>query len=201
MKSVTAKLHVSLKLSHAAFDCRLQGFLTVPQFAISRSNNISLFTRINSGFRPPKSNDCLIYTEYASRERTSGDVCLVKSQGSYMGLTLKIKSYFVVSITIPILVTVKMFISLIQVDQTYQPWHKRRSLPPYHPDLATSNILPNNKVNRNYNGQCSEKELFTTYSWQVRQINPSIHTTTTSSSEWTQEKLGSWMSPSPWCIA
>jgi len=118
---VTAKLHVSLNLSHAAFVCRLQGFLTVPRYAISRSDVVCLFTRINSGLRPPKSHDCLIYTGYASRERTSGDVCLKKSKGSYMKLTLKIESYCIVSITIPILVTVKTLILLIHVDQTYQP--------------------------------------------------------------------------------
>jgi len=121
MEKVTAKLDISLKLNHAAFDCRLQGFPTIPQFAISRSDVVCLFTRINRGLRQPKSRDCLIYTAYASRERTSGDVCLKKSQGSYMKRTIKIKSYCIVSITIPILVMVKMLILLIQVDQTYQP--------------------------------------------------------------------------------
>jgi len=57
-----------------------------------------------------------MYTGYASQERTSGDVSLKKSQGSYMKLRLKIESHCIVSVTIPILVTVKMVILLIQVD-------------------------------------------------------------------------------------
>jgi len=46
----------------------------------------------------------------------------------------------------------------VQVDQAYQPWHQRHSLPPCGPYLATSNILRINKVNTKYNGLCSEKE-------------------------------------------
>jgi len=170
-------LNDTIKLNHAAFDCRLQGFLTVPRFAISRSDVVCLFTRINSRFGPPKSQHCLISTGYALWERMSGNVCLKKSQGSYMELMLKIKSYCIVSITIPILVTIKTLILPIQVDQMYQPCHKRHCLPPYRPDLATSNVSPNNKGNTNYNGQCSEKDLFTTSSWQVRQIDEPILTT------------------------
>jgi len=146
MKYVTAMLHISLNLSHAAFQCRLQGFLTVPRYAISWSDVVCLSHGIKSGLRPLKSHHCLIYTGCSSRERTSCNVCLKKSQGSYKKLTLKIESYCIVSITIPFLVTVKTLILLIHVDQTYQPWHKRRSLPPYCPDLATSNISPNNIV-------------------------------------------------------
>jgi hypothetical protein len=55
----------------------------------------------------------------------------------------------------------------VQEDPTYQPQHKRHSLPPYCPYLATFNFSPNNKVNAKYNGQCSEKELFTTLSRQM----------------------------------
>jgi hypothetical protein len=152
MKLVTAKLHVSLKLNHVAFDSRLQGFLTILQYAITRSNVVCLFTKMNWGLLPPKSHDCLIYTEFASQERPSVSVCLKKSQGFYKKLTLKIKSYCIVSKTIPIVVTVKMLILFIQVDQMYPHWHEERSLPPYCPDLAISNISPNNKVNTNYNG-------------------------------------------------
>ena len=50
----------------------------------------------------------------------------------------------------------------VLIDQTYQPWHTRRSFPPCGPNLATSNISPNNKVNTSFNGQCSKKEPFTT---------------------------------------
>ena len=160
-------MHIPLKLNHAAIDCRLQGFLTVPQFAISWSDVVCLSTRIVRGLWPPKSHDCLIYTGYSSRKRRPGDVCLQKLKRSYMKPMLKIELYCIVSPTIPILVTVKMLTLLIQFEQTYQPWHKRRSLPSYCPDLAISNILPNHKVNTNNNSQCSEKELFTTSCWQI----------------------------------
>jgi len=50
--------------------------------------------------------------------------------------------------------------------------------------------LPNNKVNRRYNGQCSEKEPFTTSGWQLWQIYNAIHWTM-SSRERRQEQLGS----------
>jgi len=82
----------------------------------------------------------------------------------------------------------------------YQPWHKRCSLPPYCPYLATSNISPNNKVNANYNGQCCEKELFTTTGGQPWHFNQAVHPTT-SSNEWRQERLGSRESPNPWVFA
>jgi hypothetical protein len=35
----------------------------------------------------------------------------------------------------------------VRIDERYQPWNKRRSLPPCGLCLATSNISPNNKVN------------------------------------------------------
>jgi len=98
-----------------------------------------------------------------------------------MKLTLPIESYCIGNITILILVKVKTLILLIQVDQMYQHCHKRHSLPPYRPDLARSNISLNMKVNANYNGQCFEKEHFTTSSRQVRQINQPIQVTTSSS--------------------
>jgi len=131
------------------------------------------------------------------------DVCWCwsqQSQGSYMTLRLKIDSYCIVSISIPIVVTVKTLILLIQVDQTYQCWYKRHSSPPYRPDLATSYISPKIKVNTNHNGQCSKNGHFTASSRQLRQIDPLIHMTMPSNG-WTQQRLGSWTSPSPRCIA
>jgi hypothetical protein len=79
MEYVTTKLHFSLELDHAALDCRLQGFLPVPRFAISQSDVVCLFTRIKRGLWPPKSHDCLIYTCCAMQDRTSGQVGLKKS--------------------------------------------------------------------------------------------------------------------------
>jgi len=46
----------------------------------------------------------------------------------------------------------KRWFCFVPIDQTYQPWHRRRSLPPCGPVLATFNISPHNKVNRRYNG-------------------------------------------------
>jgi len=79
---------------------------------------------------------------------------------------------------------------VVQDELTYQPWHTRRSLPPYCPYLATSNISPKYKVNANYNGQYSEEELFATFRGQIWEINKVVHPTS-SSSAWMQEWLGS----------
>jgi len=81
----------------------------------------------------------------------------------------------------------------------YQPGHKRHSLHPYCPHLATSNISPNNKVNANYNGQGSEKGLFASSGGQIWQIDKEVYQTT-SSSEWWQERLGGRQSLSPCSI-
>jgi len=72
----------------------------------------------------------------------------------------------------------KRWFCFVQIDQTYQPWHKRCSLPQCGEYLATSNISPNNKVNRRYNGQCSKKEPFATSGGQIQQIDKTFHKTT-----------------------
>jgi len=77
----------------------------------------------------------------------------------------------------------------VQVDQTYQPWHQRHSLPPCGPYLATSNILRKNNVDTRYNGRCSESELFSAPGGQIQQIDQAIYTPT-STSEWRQVWLG-----------
>jgi hypothetical protein len=61
-------------------------------------------------------------------------------------------------------------------------------------------MLPNNKVHENYNGRCSETELFATSGGQIWPINKAVNPTT-SSSEWRQEQLGGRENPSPWSIA
>jgi len=68
----------------------------------------------------------------------------------------------------------------VWVDQTYEPWHKWLSLHPCGPYLASSNISPNDKVNTRYNGQCSEKELFSTSGGQICQIDKAVHTSMSS---------------------
>ena len=73
-------------------------------------------------------------------------------------------------------------------------------MPPYCPCLATSNISPNNKVNTNFNGQCSEREQYATFGRHIWHIDPKVHTQT-SSSKWRQQRLGSRQSLSPWGIA
>jgi hypothetical protein len=114
-------LHISLQLRHAAFNCRLQRFLSVPQFATGWSDVVCLLTRVDYHLQPPKSHHCLIFQWNASQEWTSGEVCLKNSQGFEMKLTLKIESYNIVGITIPTLVTIKTLIVLIHLDQPFQP--------------------------------------------------------------------------------
>jgi len=46
---------VMLTMNPAEYGCNLQGFPTAPQLAISRSDVVSLVTRINCGVRPPES--------------------------------------------------------------------------------------------------------------------------------------------------
>jgi len=74
----------------------------------------------------------------------------------------------------------------VQVNQAYQPRHKRCSLPPYSPNLATSNISPINKANTKYNGQSSEKKLFTTFGRKIWPIDEALHMPN-SCSQWRQD--------------
>jgi len=71
----------------------------------------------------------------------------------------------------------------VPVNQAYQPWYKRRSLPPYGPYLATSIISLINKVSTKYHGQCSEKEPFAISHRQCWQLDKPIHMMR-SSTEW-----------------
>jgi len=88
----------------------------------------------------------------------------------------------------------------VQVDQVYQPWLNRCSMPPCGVYLATSNISPINKVNTKYNGQSSEKEPFATSNRQICQIDKSIHTIT-SSAESSEDWHGGGNGPSIRSIA
>ena len=88
----------------------------------------------------------------------------------------------------------------VQVNQTYEPWHKWLSLPPCGSYLATSNISPNNKVNTWYNGQCSKQEHSSSSGWQIQQMDNAIHSPR-SSSEWRPERLGGRKGPSVGLIA
>jgi len=88
----------------------------------------------------------------------------------------------------------------VQVDEAFQPRHKRHSLPLCGPYLATSNILSINKVNTKYNGQCSKNEPFAMTGRQILQIDHAFRTAT-SSSEWWKELPGNRKSPSSWSVA
>ena len=94
----------------------------------------------------------------------------------------------------------KRFFCIVLIDETYQPWHKRLSMPPCGPYLATSNISPNNKVNTRYNGLCSVKESFATSGRQIWQIDKALNTTT-ASRKWWQEWLAGRKCPSIGSIA
>jgi len=82
----------------------------------------------------------------------------------------------------------------------HQPWFKRCSLPPYCPYLATFNISPKNKGNKNSNNEWSEKERFVYSGRQIRTIDTAFHMMT-SSSVWMNDRLGSRKSPSPRGVA
>jgi len=65
-----------IKMNPSEYGCKLQGFPTAPQFAISRSDVACLISGINCGVRPPKLPNWWILIGCNSSERTSADVCL-----------------------------------------------------------------------------------------------------------------------------
>ena len=96
-----------LKMNPAAYGRKLQGFPIAPRCPISRSNVVCLGTRINCVVPQPKSHDSQKLIGHCTRERMSADVCLKESRGYPMKLTLAMKSWCMVSLTIPILLIVK----------------------------------------------------------------------------------------------
>jgi len=76
MEYIAANMIVMIKMNPTEYGCKLQGFPTAPQFAISRSDVACLITGISCGVRPPKWPNCWILIECSSSERTSADVCL-----------------------------------------------------------------------------------------------------------------------------
>jgi len=60
--------------------------------------------------------------------------------------------------------------------------------------------LPNDKVNTRFNGQCSEKEPFTSSGRQIWQIDKAFHPTMSSGEE-RQESLVGRKGPNVWSIA
>ena len=92
MAWVTANVLTLHKMNPVAHSWPLHRLPTVLRFAPIQSVVVCLFTGMNRGERPPKSCVCDIQTVHSSIERTSADVCLKKSLGSYMQQTLKIMS-------------------------------------------------------------------------------------------------------------
>jgi hypothetical protein len=76
MEYVAANIIVMLKMNPTQYGCKLQGFPTAPQFAISRSDVVGLLPGINCGVRPLESRNCSILIACSLRDRTSADVCL-----------------------------------------------------------------------------------------------------------------------------
>jgi hypothetical protein len=100
-------MFVILKMNHAVPNCKPQAFSPALRCAISQSDVVYLLTGINRGVRQPRSHDFKLYVGHCSRERTSADVCLKSFPGSYMKLTLTMKSCCMVGLTSPVLLTVK----------------------------------------------------------------------------------------------
>jgi len=197
VECVTANLHVLHKLNPAAYSCWLHRNLTVLRFAPSRFDVVYLFTGINHREWPPK---CLVWgieTVHSLTERTSADLCLELFYGTFMKQTLNDGW---LALLFPIQWRSKHRFCVVQVDDADHPRHKRGRLPPCHPYLATSNISSINKVNTEYNGQCSEKELFAIASRHIWQIDK-VHHTTTSSCEWRQQGLQRRQGPRSWSVA
>jgi len=171
MEWVTANLHVLVKINPTEYSSKLLGFPTVPWFAVCWSDLLCLFTETNRGERQLKYHDCKILSGNTSMDRTSGDVSKKTSHGPYTEEMLQIKSSCMVSITIPSGVMAKHRLCYVQVDQMYQSWHKRCSLPPCSWYLEMFNILPNNKFNTKYHVLHSKTEPLATTGGYIRQIN------------------------------
>jgi len=107
MESVPAKIILILRMNPAAYGWKLQWFPTAPWFAISRSDVICLIRGIYCGVRQPNLHDCHIWIGHCMREWMSADFCVKESQGYSMKVTLAIMSGCIVSLTIPIVLTVK----------------------------------------------------------------------------------------------
>jgi len=71
----------------------------------------------------------------------------------------------------------KRWFCFVQIDQTSQPWHKRRRFPPCGPNHVKSNISPTYNLTTGYNDQYSENKLFSTSGGQLRPIYEVIHVT------------------------
>jgi len=97
---------VILKMNPAEYGCKLQGYSTAPRFALSLSDVVCLSPGINCSVLQPELQDCQIFIAPCLRERMSADVWLKWSQQYYMKLMLTIKSGCMVSLTIPVLLTV-----------------------------------------------------------------------------------------------
>jgi hypothetical protein len=76
MEYIAANVIIMIKMNPTEYGCKLQGFPTAPQFAISRSDVAGLITGINCGVRTPKPLNCWILVRCSASERTSADVCL-----------------------------------------------------------------------------------------------------------------------------
>jgi len=107
MVCVTANLLVLHNMNLIAHSCRLHGLPTILWFAPSWSDVVSVFTGISHSDQPSKSSYCVIETVYSSSEWTTADVSPKKSLRSCMIQTLNIRWWYLVSIAIRNVVTVK----------------------------------------------------------------------------------------------
>jgi len=148
MVCIAGNLLVLHKMNPVAHGCQIHGLPTVLGFAPSRSNVVCLFTGIYHGDRMSKCCVGVWQPVHSSLERTSADVCLMKSMGSYMIQTLNIMSSCTVHIALPHVVMVKGRFCFVQVNYEYYSWHTRRSLPVCGTYVATSTISSINKANR-----------------------------------------------------
>jgi len=107
MACITANLLLLHKMNPVGHSCRFHGLRMVLRFALSRSNVGWGFTGINHSEWPSKSCVWELKTLHSLLERTSADVCLKQSLGSYMKQTINFMSWCTVSIAMPNVVTVK----------------------------------------------------------------------------------------------
>jgi len=107
MEWVTANLHVLLKINHTEYSCRLQGFPTIPRFAVSLSNVVCLFTSINTGEQQPKSHVCKVYKRNLFNGKDVWWCLFQRIPGIIHETDTKNQVMFMVSITFPNLVIIE----------------------------------------------------------------------------------------------
>jgi len=157
-------LHILPNFYSVVYRCKFKVIPTVPGFAVKRSNVVCLFVWIDTLKCATADIPCLIDTKriFFNGKNVRLVVMFVSTHRRCLTAITHSLQCDVDRLALPFRKKYQSNgrFSIVRVYSMYEPWHKRLSLPPFGPYLATSNISPNIKVNKWFNAQCSEKEHF-----------------------------------------